>query len=304
MTSISAVVVTHNRKQLLGECLEALSNQTLPVNRIFVVDNASTDGTADWLSQWITSHDSNVELIALDSNLGGAGGFSEGLRRSVSEGYEWTWMMDDDAHPFPTALEEINSVASDTNNVYGSLAVCGDAASWPLTLADGSRTISFAGGAPSHAAVESIPMLGFFIHRSLVSKIGYPDSDFFIAADDIEYCLRARRSGSSIILAGRSRISHPQAKRTVVKLFWKKMSYLSLSPMKRYYDTRNRILIAREYYGIRLFTHAIPGTIVRFVIALWREPGKLAQVRAFAAGILDGILGRKGIRHVKWGIPQ
>jgi len=43
--TVCAVVVTYNRKKLLLECLEAIRRQTRPVQGIYLIDNASTDGT-------------------------------------------------------------------------------------------------------------------------------------------------------------------------------------------------------------------------------------------------------------------
>ena len=43
--TVAAVVVTFNRSRLLLECLQALLTQTRPIDRIILVDNASTDGT-------------------------------------------------------------------------------------------------------------------------------------------------------------------------------------------------------------------------------------------------------------------
>ena len=47
MMKVAAIVVTYNRKQLLQECLNAILNQTAEVERIIVINNASTDGTED-----------------------------------------------------------------------------------------------------------------------------------------------------------------------------------------------------------------------------------------------------------------
>ncbi len=46
-TSVTAVVVTYNRAALLAECLDAIAAQTHRPSRVVVVDNASTDDTAD-----------------------------------------------------------------------------------------------------------------------------------------------------------------------------------------------------------------------------------------------------------------
>ncbi|GAA6756682.1 hypothetical protein Thermus77420_21580 [Thermus thalpophilus] len=103
MDRVCAVIVTHNRKELLRECLRAVLAQTRPVDHILVVDNASTDGTADMLREEF----SQVEVLRLPENQGGAGGFHEGMKRAYELGYEWMWLMDDDALPSRTALEEL-----------------------------------------------------------------------------------------------------------------------------------------------------------------------------------------------------
>jgi len=47
--SVCAVVVTYNRRNLLIECLSALLKQTFPLQGIYLIDNASTDGTPELL---------------------------------------------------------------------------------------------------------------------------------------------------------------------------------------------------------------------------------------------------------------
>jgi hypothetical protein len=147
-----------------------------------------------------------------------------------------------------------------------------------------------------------LPFLGFLIHRELVGKIGLPDAGFFIAADDVEYCVRARKAGARIIVAGKSHIEHPKSRPYEVRFPGFSLTALELPPWKRYYDTRNRLLIARKHYGVRLFSQTIPGSFVRMAAALVKEPRKLAQLKAFTAGFVDGLLGRKGRRHENWGI--
>src|SRR3954447_15177950 len=100
---VCAVVVTYNRVELLRECLTALEAQTRPLDRILVIDNKSTDGTAEM----VRSEHPGVELVELPENRGGAGGFYEGTRRAYDDGYDWLWLMDDDTIPNATALEKL-----------------------------------------------------------------------------------------------------------------------------------------------------------------------------------------------------
>lgn len=301
--AISLVMVTFNRVALLKKSLVAQASQTLEIAKILVVDNASTDGTREMLAEagWLNRRD--VELLALPENTGGAGGFAAGLKHVIDSGAEWAWMMDDDAEPQPDALAELMKIATDPGNIYGSLAVAGDETAWEITLLDpGTGKTQRVIDIPDQADVEMLPLLGLLVHRDLVARIGFPDASFFIAGDDAEYCIRARRAGARVIVAGRSRINHPKAVAQHLSIFGKKMTYLSLPPWKRYYDTRNRLLIARKHYGVRLFTQTIPGSLIRFIAALLKEPKKLMQAYAFFAGFIDGLLGIKGRRHEKWRI--
>ena len=305
-TDVYAVVVTYNRALLLMKCLAALRQQTRSLQRTLVLDNASTDETRNQMEQLISTVDgAELSYLRMRENLGGAGGFAEGLRRAVDAGADWIWMMDDDAEPHPSALEELMKVADDPANVFGSLATHGPDTSWTTTLlGPPQRIVDLRADVPERARVRSLPFLGFMIHRDLVRRLGMPDAGYFIAADDIEYCLRAERAGAQIVIAGKSLIEHPRSDRYVARILGRQLICLKLPPWKRYYETRNRLLIARKYYGAKLLTHAIPGSFVRLFAALVNEPRKLAQLWAFTAGFIDGMLGLKGKRHQKWHIGQ
>ena len=301
--TITAIIVTYNRKKLLERCLSAITTQTRRPDAVLVIDNASTDGTPAWLHKWMPLHLPQATLIALDQNTGGAGGFAAGMKLAFENGAEWVWMMDDDAEPHPEALEQLMRVATDPSHVYGSLAVCGNETSWLTTVLNPPLgEVERPEDVPEHAEVQSLPFLGFLIHRDLVARIGLPDTGYFIAADDVEYCVRAQHAGAKIIMASRSRIEHPKSRPYKVKVLGRTLTCLALPPWKRYYDTRNRLLIARRHYGIKLFTQTIPGSLVRLFAALWQEPDRPAQLRAFCAGFWDGLWGIKGKRHEKWGI--
>ena len=98
MNQTVAVVVTCNRKAILKQCVEKLFLQTVSCD-VLVVDNASSDGTAEYLET--LKRENRVHVIKLSRNLGGAGGFNLGIRKAVEYGYEYIWTMDDDTLPRP-----------------------------------------------------------------------------------------------------------------------------------------------------------------------------------------------------------
>ncbi len=127
--TIAAVVVTYNRKDLLGQCLDSLRRQSRPLDALYIIDNRSTDGTYDVLldRDWIAplagseggvvetvrlvpaasapGHNLEVHYLRMSENAGGAGGFHEGMKRAVEAGFDWLWLMDDDVWTAPDALE-------------------------------------------------------------------------------------------------------------------------------------------------------------------------------------------------------
>jgi len=301
--NVYAVVVTYNRKNLLSICLAQLLKQNFDFMHIIVVNNASTDGTEDYIRNERLFSNEKIIWLNLPENIGGAGGFSTGMQYAFEHGADYVWMMDDDAMPHPTALDELMKHTT-PQHIYASLAIQDQQISWEMTV-NASGTWM-----PTHNPVDisekievlSLPFLGFLIHRKLVQKIGLPDHTFFIAADDTEYCLRARKAGSKLYLIGKSLIEHPKASYQEYMILGKKINYVSLPPWKRYYDTRNRIFIAKKYFGFRLYSQTLPSLLFRLLISLFNEKNKYQQLKAYVFGFCDGLLSRGGKRHEQKGL--
>ena len=296
---ITIVIVTFNRKELLLQCLQALSTQTQQPSKILIVDNASTDGTIETLQQNGWLEQSKIQLIALKENMGGAGGFSTGMQSAFEQGADYVWMMDDDAVPHPTALEEIMRYVT-PEHIYGSLAVNGEDTAWATTLLAENKTVHLKKQVPELAEVQSLPFLGFLSSKEIYQNIGLPDASYFIAADDVEYCMRAQHAGYKTFICGQSQIEHPKSDRYEFNFLGKKITCLNLVAWKRYYDTRNRLLIAKKYYGFKYYTQTIPASFIRLFAALLNEKNRLKQVKAFFAGFYDGVFNKTGRRHDKW----
>ena len=98
---VLAVVVTFNRLDELKVCVAALKSQSYESLNILVVNNGSTDGTKEWLTQ-----QSNV-IVINQENLGGAGGFYTGMKYMYDNGYEWLVMMDDDGIPDKNEIKNL-----------------------------------------------------------------------------------------------------------------------------------------------------------------------------------------------------
>ena len=60
-----------------------------------------------WETENIIDEKIEVYCIRMNKNIGGSGGFHEGIKKAYEKGYDWIWIMDDDAEPEKTALEEM-----------------------------------------------------------------------------------------------------------------------------------------------------------------------------------------------------
>ncbi len=249
--SVAAVVVTFNRKDLLVECLDALLRQSRPVDRIFVVDQVSTDGTAEMLKQRAYLELSTIVYSRSEKNTGGAGGFHRGVEMAYAAGIDWIWMMDDDAIAEPNALEKMLRYSSDPN-------VCAIAnAKMRLngTLDDGHLVFERESSVDSEPAYLTFSsFVGLMVSRAAVTEIGVPKAEFFLQGDDTEYCIRLCKAGR-IAFARDSILVHKEISRPpeMVRRFGRDFT---IYPKDRfcfqYFLWRNRVWIETYGRGFRL----------------------------------------------------
>src|SRR5215213_10108048 len=98
---VTVVVVSWQGRHLIGSCLESLRRQTLP-HRVLVVDNGSTDGTAEFLA----AEHPEVTALATGDNLGFAGGVAAGLQ---AVGTPYVALLNNDAEAEPGWLAALVS---------------------------------------------------------------------------------------------------------------------------------------------------------------------------------------------------
>lgn len=220
--TICAIVVTYNRKNMLIDCLDHLLRQTYPINSIYIIDNSSCDGTPQLLkekgfiknvpeisgrideeihavtmcSEGNEDRKVDIHYVRMDSNTGGAGGFYEGVKRAYEAGHGWFWLMDDDTICQSDALAELSAALPILRNEKVGML------SSKILYTDGSENImnvpEFIFNKPGFSKYYSqgiIPIklasfVSLLIKREVVKEIGWPDKDYFLWGDDMEYCYR------------------------------------------------------------------------------------------------------------------
>jgi len=262
-------VVTFNRKSLLVNCLNALMKQTKSVDAIYIIDNASSDGTPEMLLEqgyirelpptklsepWEIEQDIpnlkdgrpiKVRYVRMHENTGGAGGFAEGMKRAYEKGYDWLWLMDDDCRPERDCLEQLLEVA-EPGNVYipvliDSLGRRYGAGYWR------GRWVNASLEGTGNIKVDCFSFAGPLISSKVVDQVGYPRGDFFIWADDVEYALRVRKAGLRAFVVQKASIYHDYGgKPRLVKRFGRTSIRSPEPAWKHYYGVRNSFFVLKN----------------------------------------------------------
>jgi len=189
---IAIIVVTYNRKDLLLKCLHGILNQDYIVEKIFLIDNNSNDGTDKMIQQNFLNN-KKIVYKKLKENTGGAGGFHEGVKIAFETGFDWFWLMDDDVTPEKNCLRKMLEYKEISKCIHPhEYDVNGNEFIWEQIFdphtgrAASLENISFKNG-KDYTFVNVGCFEGMLIHRDIVANIGLPDTRFFISSDDTIY---------------------------------------------------------------------------------------------------------------------
>ena len=289
---VCAVVVTFNRKSMLRTCLLTLLQQQRPADQIVIVDNASSDGTPEFLA----SEFPDIPVLRLQSNTGGAGGFHAGMRWAYERNFEWMWLMDDDVEMEPGALKVmldhsdvgdfIHSRKTMTDGPHIWESVWNVSTCTPVTL---EKDVSFANG-KTWIPVSYGNFEGPLVHRKVVDRIGFPDARYFIGGDDTIYGFLASFH-VSVIYINQFGVIKRIPKTTPPR-----------SKMQYYLQVRNLFLnrLHFESVGVSVPQKSFMRHIFRMVLVYSKEiltvprQRKWANFEGLITGFLDGRKGRFG----------
>jgi dTDP-4-dehydrorhamnose reductase len=291
MTSVCAIILTFNREELLRSCLAAVRAQSVRCGDIIVVDNASTDGTADLLA---SPEYSDIEVCRLRDNTGASGGFALGMQLGYATGADVLWVMDDDVIADPDALEKllnarellhqrgirppfVNSLARSPEGVLTNVPRVAmtlnslDYPIWPAFLEHGL------------VAIRRSTFVSILLDRDAIQRHGLPIASMFIWGEDSEFTLRisAEQPG---FLCGQSRVQHLRALSGNLDLR-KEVDPIRLQWHQ--FRVRNSIY-NRRLHGDRL---QLLDHMLRHLVLFFRliRAGDFRRARLLGAGLASGL---------------
>jgi len=254
--------------------------------------------------------------MRMAKNLGGAGGFYEGMKAAFEGGFDWIWVMDDDAEPECEALYELER-HFDTSTALAVASLLCDA--------DGATNFSSHRGAfvsfgdflryllkgklivpiqivavsadqvrQQRVEIDHASFVGACYSREAVEIIGFPKKEFFIHYDDFEYNKRLKKIGKMTMISA-SKIRHKEANKTTFEvrsaLGWQRGRQKFGALWIKYYSVRNAAWLLRQ-------ERPIFGTFLGFCMVsklmfdvLLFDTEKKRRLRFLSSAYLDSLTG-------------
>lgn len=251
---VAVVIVTYNRKELLCNCIDSLLVQKNAANVIYIVDNNSTDGTKQHLVDQGYLNSNKICYELLQSNIGGAGGFSYCLNKAFNEKHDYYYLMDDDGIPTVNALDILinNAKKYDIHYINSLVIDVDDHKMLSFGLNNkGKKIYTFNDVQNINEDIlygTASPFNGLILSHKLVEKIGVPKKEMFIWGDEAEYMMRTQAAGFKVATALTSIHYHPRNKKPGIKIFFGRFVVSDIKGVFRtYIFHRNRAYIYSEY---------------------------------------------------------
>ena len=255
-------------------------------SRVIIVDNASGPEYAQQLTAAAAL--TGVSLLRESENVGVAAALNDGIEIATQPGVQWVLTMDQDSEPLHSLLPAAQRAFEDFPDA-ASIGVIG--ASF-----DGLISAPPALASRAYRNVSTVITSGCFINLGAFSSVGQFREELFIDSVDHEYCLRLARKGFAVLECAEAGLRHDIGQPSVRRLFGKARVVHNHSALRRYYMTRNRLLLALEYGPERpRWTYSLLKQHCWETLLILRyERDKLRKIWATLLGVWHSLIGRTG----------
>ncbi len=243
---VAVIILNWNGKEDTLECLVSVGQLDYPNYEVVVVDNGSTDDSADAISKQYP----DITLLQTGANLGYAGGNNVGIRWALNNNADFVLVLNNDtilakdmlSHLVKAGLlDDRIGLIGPTNYYYSkpsTIWVTGAMLTKPpeagyKILGDGDADSSWKIATQVDALVGS----AMLIKRRVFDKIDLFDERFFLCWEEFDFCARAHKGGYECYFV-------PEAK------IWHKVGSSfggAESPLRTYFNIRNRLLWAKKH---------------------------------------------------------
>ena len=264
---------------------------------VVVVDNGSTNESVAEIRKKFPK----ITLLTTGKNLGFTGGNNFGIAYALKHGADFVWLLNNDTFVQENALSFVKSFDDPRIGICGSKIYFAPEHEFHFDRYEKNergKVFWYAGGIvdwqnmyASHRGVDEVDHgqydttaetqfitgCSMLIRRELIEKIGLLDDRYYLYLEDLDYCLRAKRAGYTLLYVPTSILWHVNAG----------SSARPGNPLHEYYFTRNRLLLGFRYAKLRT-KFALLREGIRFIFG-----GSAVRRKA----VLDWMFGNFGNRY-------
>lgn len=218
---LSIIIVSFNTKDLLGRCLESLLMTSAKETEIIVVDNASTDGSVEFVEKRYK----DIKILRNKENLGFAKANNQGLRQAKGK---YCLLLNSDTEVKPDALSNLVEFAENNPQagIVGAKLLNPDASIQPsiyhlptlwraikeFWLGKKGEYEKYALTGTDRVKVEALTGAAMIIPRKTIEKVGLLDERYFMYFEDLDFCRRVKNAGYKVYYFPGAEIIHHHGK--------------------------------------------------------------------------------------------
>jgi GT2 family glycosyltransferase len=290
---VGVVVVAYNGLDDVRSCLRSLACATYPRLSIVLVDNASSDGTADAVRREF----GGVTVLALPENCGFTGGNNVGIRWCLEHGCDAVLLLNSDTRVEPDFLDRMAPHLARCRVVAPEIRSRErperklDAIGWFDWARGVARPASGGVGRAGPLPTRIASGCCLLVPRAVFDRVGLLDENFFLYFEDVDFVVRAQLAGFELVQERSAVIYHRESETA---------ADAEVSPLKIYYNTRNRLYLMRKHSRVTgpflgWFVLTRVGYGLRYLAA-----GRTALLVSMVRGIRDFLAGRLARAEYHW----
>ncbi|MEF2243940.1 glycosyltransferase family 2 protein [Paenibacillus sp. IITD108] len=214
---VAIVICNWNKSEDLQKCIGSIMSSTYQDFQIIVVDNASTDCSVEM----VQSLKLPIHLIQLKENVGGAGGFNEGMQFAMEQACEYIVLFDNDVVVDSRAIESL-VLEMDHDHEIGILGAkilvagqedtlqeFGSYIDWQnFKISPQNKGTNDSTQLPELLSCDYVPACALIVRNTAIQVAGLMDSQFFIYWDDIEWGHRMKLAGYKVMVTSKAKVWH------------------------------------------------------------------------------------------------
>ena len=288
MCKVAAIIISYNPDNNLLDSVNLLVNQ---VEKIIIVDNGSESEKKRNINLIKEIDKQKIEAIFNEENLGIATALNIGVRKALSQGYNWILTMDQDSKASSNMVEKMLEVYNkiDERERKEILSI------FPNFVDERIQSIEENSNMNSYEYVDADITSGNLLRAEVFDKVGFFDDSLFIDLVDTDFCMRLNEKNIKMIKVRDAILYHSLGESQTVKSIFGKFNTSNHSALRRYYMTRNRFYTWEKYKDLNSFTLNRDKKLFKkeFIKIILGEKDKINKIKMVFKGYKDY---KKGIR--------